>query len=90
MSSSLTTHDATARKRLLSVLLRAHAVPGRPRTTSALARFFGPEAQAADVLATANASGADVTVVGNTVVLTNAGLQKARSHPQSRELLRLR
>jgi hypothetical protein len=88
--TTLSGNTATARKRLLAALLRAHAVPGRPRTARAIARFLGDGAKPADVLTVAGSSGGDVTVAGSTVALTNAGLQKVRSHPQPREFVRTR
>jgi hypothetical protein len=88
--STLSGNDANARKRLLAALHRGHAMPGRPREARDIARFLGDETKPADVLTVAGASGGDVTVAGSTVALTNAGLQKVRSHPQPREFVRTR
>jgi hypothetical protein len=90
MAHTFSSHDAASIKRLRAALLRAHAVPGRLRSAGAVARFLGPRTKSADVLTVAGAAGADVTVAGQTVALTNSGLQAAREHPQPREQVRTR
>lgn len=90
MEHLFSSEDALAVKRLRAALLRAHAVPGRPRSAEDLARFLGPHTDPAEVLAVGAAAGTDVTVAGDTLVLTNTGLEAAREHPLPREQVRTR
>lgn len=86
MRRTLLTEDVPARRTLLAALLHAHAFAGRARSALSIRRFLGPRIKTNDILTLAGANADAVTVNGDTLTLTDAGHQEARSHPSSRYL----
>lgn len=80
-----------SQKALLAMLLRVRARSGRTATVARVARLLHPgkgTITPAEVLAVAAQIPTLITVSGNTLTLTTAGLYQARHHPSSRYAIR--